>query len=188
MQAIFNTPDEDMHKRLKSPIANLFTPNNVPNYEPRIDEVLEVLHQKLDSKFIQHDRIFELGNWLQYFAFDVMGTLTFSKRYGFLESGTDVKSMLGTIKTFMRSSAPLTQIPWLDWCLRKNRVGDWFQRNFATQASMGILGFVGQAISEKKALLAKQKLEKPSEGVSADQDFLARYVEIAEKDPEIPPS
>lgn len=191
LQAIFNTPDEEMHKRLKSPIASLFTPNNVPAYEGRVDEVLKVLEGQLDSKFIHHDRVFELGNWLQFFAFDVMGTLTFSKRYGFLESGTDVSGMLGTIKTFMRSSAPMTQIPWLDWLLRKNMVGDWFQRTFATQASMGILGFVGQAISEKKALLAKQKAEQKGapqeESEKKTQDFLSRYVDIVERDPQVPP-
>ena len=196
LQAIFNTPDEDMHKRLKSPIASLFTPNNVPAYEGRVDEVLALLGARLDEQFLQHDRIFELGSWLQFFAFDVMGTLTFSKRYGFLETGKDVGRMLGTIKDFMRSSAPLTQIAWLDRLLRKNRVGDWLQRHFFTQASMGILGFVGKAIGEKRAALAAAAAEKAAgtgddahaaHGGKLGKDFLTHYVELQENDPQIPP-
>jgi cytochrome P450 len=194
LQAIFNTPDEDMHKRLKSPIASLFTPNNVPAYEGRVDEVLALLGARLDEQFLQHDRIFELGSWLQFFAFDVMGTLTFSKRYGFLETGKDVGRMLSTIKDFMRSSAPLTQIAWLDWLLRKNRVGDWLQRHFFTQASMGILGFVGKAIGEKRAALAAaEKANATAETTAAahggklGRDFLTHYVELQQNDPQIPP-
>lgn len=100
-----------MHKRLKGPIAPLFTPANVPSLEGRVDEVLECLREKLDQKFIENSEVFNLGQWLQFFAFDVMGTLTFSKRYGFLESGKDVGRMLGTIVDFMRSSAPVRYTP-----------------------------------------------------------------------------
>ena len=96
-----------MHKRLKTPIAPLFTPANLPSLEGRMDDVLECLQDKLDTKFINNSEVFNLGQWLQYFAFDVMGTLTFSKRYGFLETGKDVGRMLGTIVDFMRSSAPV---------------------------------------------------------------------------------
>jgi hypothetical protein len=38
---------------------------------------------KLDAKFIQNGVVINLGQWVKYFAFDVMGTMTFSKRYGF---------------------------------------------------------------------------------------------------------
>jgi hypothetical protein len=188
LQAIFNTPDENVHKQLKTPIANFFTLNNVPSYEGRVDEVLEVLQEKLESRFIGHDQVFELGSWVQFFAFDVMGTLTFSKRYGFLDTGKDVGRMLGTIRDFMRTAAPMTQIPWLDWTLRKNRIGDWFQRTFFTAASMGILGFVGKAINEKRELLANQKQEGMSQSDSKGlgKDFLTRYVEIQQSNPEIP--
>lgn len=37
-----------------------------------------------------------------------MGTLTFSKRYGFLDTGGDVKGMLSTIVEFMRTGAPVS--------------------------------------------------------------------------------
>lgn len=111
VQAIFNTQDEEMHKRLKSPIAPLFTPANVPSFEGRVDEVLECLREKLDQKFVVNSEVLDLGQWLQFFAFDVMGTLTFSKRYGFLDTGKDVGRMLGTIVDFMRTSAPVRYPP-----------------------------------------------------------------------------
>lgn len=187
LQAIFNTQDDDMHKRLKTPIAPLFTPGNVPSFEGRVDEVLECLREKLDEKFIENSEVFNLGQWLQFFAFDVMGTLTFSKRYGFLETGKDVGGMLGTIVDFMRSSAPLTQIPWLDWALRKNRIGDAFQRRFGVQASLGILGFVGRAIREKQGTMSNGENKDTGDKYGRGKDFLTRYIELQQNDPEVPP-
>lgn len=92
-----------MHKRLKSPIAPLFTLANVPSFEGRVDEVLDCLREKLDKRFVVNSGVFDLGQWLQFFAFDVMGTLTFSKRYGFLDTGKDVRRMVGTFVDFTRT-------------------------------------------------------------------------------------
>ena len=84
----------------------------------------------------------------------------------------------------------LTQIPWLDWALRKNRVGDFFQRTFGTQASLGILKFVANVIEEKKTTLSSSEYkdyEDPSNKYGRGKDFLTRYVELTQSDPEIPP-
>ena len=97
-----------MHKRLKSPIAPLFAPANVPSFEGRVDEVLECLRDKLDQNFTENSAVVDLGQWLQFFAFDVLGTLTFSKRYGFLDAGKNIGRMLGTIADFIRSAAPVS--------------------------------------------------------------------------------
>ncbi|KUI58293.1 Pisatin demethylase [Cytospora mali] len=195
LHAIFNTPDENIHKQLKSPIANFFTPNNVLLYESHVDDVLTVLQEKLDSKYIGHDQIFELSSWMQFFAFDVMGTLTFSKRYGFLDTGKDVGNMLKNIKDFMRTAAPWTQIPQLDAILRKNRIGDWVQRHFFTAASMGILGFVGKAIEEKREVLGTKRQSRDGTAqldnkttTGNEKDFLTRYLEILEASPKTVPA
>ncbi|KZL80416.1 benzoate 4-monooxygenase cytochrome [Colletotrichum incanum] len=187
LEAIFNTTSDEIHKSLKGPIAPLFTLANIPYLEPRVDEVLECLREKLDEKFVHNSVVINLGRWVQYFAFDVMGTLTFSKRYGFLDTGKDVGRMLETIVDFMRISAPYTQIPWFDKLLRKNRVGDFLQRTFGLQASMGILAFVGKAINEKKQELEKLGTTPEDDKYGRGKDFLTRYIEIVEKDSSVPP-
>lgn len=107
LEAIFNTTSDEIHKSLKQPIASLFTLANVPYLEPRVDEVLECLREKLDAKFVHNDVVVNLGQWVKYFAFDTMGTMTFSKRYGFLDAGKDVGKILQNIVEFMRISAPV---------------------------------------------------------------------------------
>lgn len=108
MPAVFNTRDENLHKKLKSPIAQLFSLSNVLPLEGFVTEVLGVLCEQLDSRFAETRETFDLADWLQYFAFDVMGTLTFSRRYGFIEKGQDVNNMLTTIWTYMTTAAPVS--------------------------------------------------------------------------------
>lgn len=76
-------------------------------HEGLVNDVIRVVQDKFDNRFCANEEVFNLGQWLQFFAFDVMGTLTFSKRYGFLDEGRDVGGMLEAIILYMRTSAPV---------------------------------------------------------------------------------
>lgn len=119
--AIFTTQDEQQHKTLKTPVASLYSLSNATTFEPFIDEVLGVMFKQLDQRFVKTQATFDLSDWLQYFAFDVMGTMTFSKRYGFLESGTDENGLLRAIWDFMLTIGPVSRFcSWYD-----NRKRSW---------------------------------------------------------------
>ena len=108
--AIFNSRDEKVHKTMKNPIAPLFSVTNAATLEDHIDEVLQSFAENIEKRFAEFGNVFDLGSWLQYFAFDVMGTMTFSKRYGFLDQGEDVRGMLGAISAFMKTVAPVSSM------------------------------------------------------------------------------
>ena len=108
MPLVFNTRDEKLHKQLKNPIAPIFSLSNVLTFERFVDRVLEILFHQLDERQVQSHNTFDFGNWLQFFAFEVMGTMTFSKRYGFLENGKDVNGMLEAIWNFIKTAAPVS--------------------------------------------------------------------------------
>lgn len=107
MLAVFNTQDEDMHKWIKNPIAPLFTLSRTISLERTVDGVLGCLAHQLDTRFSPNREVLELGDWLQFFAFDVMGTMTFSRRYGFLDEGQDVQGRIATIFNYMKAAAPV---------------------------------------------------------------------------------
>ncbi|KAI0204034.1 putative benzoate 4-monooxygenase cytochrome P450 [Astrocystis sublimbata] len=187
LHAVFNTTDEAILKQIKPPIAPMFSVTNANSFEPLVDRVLECMHENLDRRFVETSEICNLGQWLQYFAFDVMGTLTFSKRYGFLDSGSDANGMLSTIIDFMRASAPMTQIPWLDKITRKNLLADKIRQLFGRTASLSILSFVAEAIAEKRELLKAQRSNSKL-AVDGEKDFLTRFIELQENSPEKIPS
>ncbi|EED22579.1 cytochrome P450 oxidoreductase, putative [Talaromyces stipitatus ATCC 10500] len=180
LPAVFNTRDENLHKVIKTPIAPLFSLSNILPLEVFVNRVLEVLFQQLDTRFVSSGDTFDLADWLQYFAFDVMGTLTFSKRYGFLEHGRDVNNMLLTIWTYMSNCAPMTQIPWFDVVWNKNAFITLFRR----ASGLSILGHVGELIADRR-----QRRNTPSavsDEKASDRDMLSRFFELQEKDSKIP--
>jgi hypothetical protein len=75
--------------------------------EPLIDQTLEILFRQLDQRFGATGRSLDIAEWLQFFAFDVMGMLSFSERHGFLEQGRDVRGILGGTWSFMKTVAPV---------------------------------------------------------------------------------
>lgn len=89
-------------------MAPLYSATNAMAFEPIIDDVLRCFTKNVNDRYLQHGTIFDLAKWLQYYAFDVMGMLTFSKRYSFLDEGGDVGGMLGAIYTYMENAAPVS--------------------------------------------------------------------------------
>ena len=47
------------------------------------------------------DGVVDLSKWLLYFAFDVMGNLTYSVKHGFIESGQDVGGIIAYVQDFL---------------------------------------------------------------------------------------
>ncbi|KAK0723562.1 putative cytochrome P450 oxidoreductase [Lasiosphaeria miniovina] len=180
LPAVFNTRDEELHKKIKSPIAPLFSLSNTLPLEVFVDKTISVMMEQLDKRFVDSGAVFDLSEWLQYFAFDVMGTLTFSKRYGFLEEGRDVNSMLSTIWQYMKRAAPYTQIPWFDDIWNKTN----FMAMFRSASGFTILGLVAKHIADRKAARITGKGADHGRG---DRDMLSQFFELTTNNASLPP-
>lgn len=72
----------------------------VVGYEEIVDTVIEIFLKELDKRFTRMpnvDGAIDVYTWFSYFAFDVMGSLSYGGRHGFLESGEDVHGMLVSV-------------------------------------------------------------------------------------------
>ncbi len=79
----------------------------------------------------------------------------------------------------------MTQVPWLDKVMRKNPIADLLQRLLRRTASLSILEFVAKAIEEKREELAHDET-KSGDKMDQRKDFLTRFIELRENNPEIP--
>ena len=79
----------------------------------------------------------------------------------------------------------MTQTPLLDRVLWKNRVADTLRVSFGRTASLSILGFVAKAINEKREKLANGEI-KIGKASGERKDFLTRFIELQEKNSDIP--
>lgn len=69
--SLFTTLDEGYHAKYKRPIANAYSMSTMVDFEPLIDSTSELFMSRLDE-FVESKATFDLGQWLQMYAFDVM--------------------------------------------------------------------------------------------------------------------
>ncbi|KAF7715240.1 Uncharacterized protein PECH_008736 [Penicillium ucsense] len=84
-------PTRHIHK--KRSLAAGFSITNIAKAEPYIDNVLSVLRTRFDE-LCKSGAPVEFQNWFSYYAFDVLGEVTFSKSFGFVESGSDIRNAI----------------------------------------------------------------------------------------------
>lgn len=82
-------------------------------FEPFVDSTTtEFLHQ-LEQRFANRPceaGVCDLGTWLQYYAFDVIGELTYSQRLGFVDHGKDVDGIIKSLEWLLNYAAVVG--PW----------------------------------------------------------------------------
>ena len=98
---IFAAQDEAVHRALKKPVSGSYSMSTLVNFEPYVDTTMRVFCDQLKARFVRDSGDMsppcDFGQWLQMFAFDVIGEMTFSRRLGFLETGEDVNHVMASI-------------------------------------------------------------------------------------------
>lgn len=82
---------------MKRPVSNLYSLSNVLHHEGLVDHTIELFISELKRKFADTDSACNIDDWLHFFAFDVMSEVTFARRIGFIERGTDVDGTIAGI-------------------------------------------------------------------------------------------
>jgi len=67
-----------------------------------------VFLDKTQEMYASTGKTCSFSQWLQYFAFDVIGDLTWSKRLGFVEEDRDVDGIIGFIQRFLSYAGPVS--------------------------------------------------------------------------------
>jgi hypothetical protein len=116
---IFTETREAVHAQKKR-VANVpYTMAAMQQLGPFIEDTIELLVFKLDQ-FADGSANIDLGEWLHFFAFDVLGEVAFSRKFGFLDEGFDVENAIRTIDDSQWYNGIVGQVPELDYLLRKN--------------------------------------------------------------------
>jgi cytochrome P450 len=188
------TTDEAQHAAMKKPIAASYSLSTLKEFEPLLDSTTAVFLSRLDELFASTGKVCDMSAWLQWYAFDVIGELTFSKRLGFLESAKDIDGIISSVSwNFDRCSA-LGQMPWLDSLTYKNPI---YLRFFAKPVSNPILIYGRKLMEERvkgvdedgrpEVEIKDPKLEeKVLHGtIPSKPDFLSRFLALHEEQPDV---
>lgn len=118
MPSMFSIRDPAQHQALRRPVAQKFSMSSIRVLEPFADECTDIF---LDSMRKLEGQVVDLGDWLQWYAFDVIGAITFQRRFGFMEKQEDVLEMIGSIDTSLRYAALAGQVPTVHKWLMGNK-------------------------------------------------------------------
>ncbi|RSL89717.1 hypothetical protein CEP52_014809 [Fusarium oligoseptatum] len=181
LETMFNTANDRYHARLRRSVSNAYAMSTLVAFEPFVDSTSTEFLKQLKSRFADRagdEGICDFGAWLQYYAFDVIGELTFSKRLGFVETGRDVDNIIRDLEGFLNYVSWIGQIPFLDRLFIKNPIKIWMAKNGLLNSSAPVAEFA------KKHVIERQREEESGIAKAPRRDFLNRFKEARAKDPE----
>ncbi|CVK95404.1 related to pisatin demethylase cytochrome P450 [Fusarium mangiferae] len=118
MQSMFTTTDPEEHKALKRPVAQKFSMTSLRTLECMVDPCSEIFS---NSMLDLQGQVIDLGAWCQWYAFDVIGAITFSRRFGFMENRQDINNVISGIEAGLKYAGIVGQIPSLHRFLLGNQ-------------------------------------------------------------------
>jgi hypothetical protein len=146
---IFTEIREDVHAQKKR-IANVpYSMAAMQQLSPFINDTIELLMRRIEDHRAEtaggspKSPVFDLGAYLHYFAFDVLGEVAFSRSFGFLAEGKDIDNAIKTIDNSQAYNGIVGQIPEVDLLLRRNPLRKLFP-----------------ALDTKNALITRMALEE----------------------------
>ena len=82
--------------------------SSLVSYEPLVDSTIDVFLDQTQSLFANTGESCNFSRWLQFFAADVIGDLTWSRRLGFVEKNEDVDGIIGFLGDFLNYVGPVS--------------------------------------------------------------------------------
>ena len=177
-----NIAEHDAERKKYQRAYNMST---MTSYEHYVDDCVALFTQRL-HEMAKMGNFVDMAWWLQCFAFDVIGEITFSKRFGFLDQGEDVNGLVQTVHGHLKQSSHL------------GIYNEFLGLLFAVVDLLSKLGFSGGAekmwfAQQTESMLNQRKVEveKAAEaghdlGEQDDgspKDFLTKFMEAHQKDP-----
>ncbi|KAF7187556.1 Pisatin demethylase [Pseudocercospora fuligena] len=178
---LFSQRDVAQHDRDRRKYNYAYTMSAMVSYEKYVDDCVELLSCKL----AEQKGPIDMAWWLHCFAFDVIGAITFSKRFRFLDAGEDVQGLIETVHgnalyatvfgIFHELYALIFHVKaWLSKVGILNASGQAFMQDFAG----GLLRTRRQQLES----IDKGELN-PEVDDDRPKDFLAKYMGQHLKDP-----
>ncbi|KAJ0108418.1 hypothetical protein J7T55_005395 [Diaporthe amygdali] len=187
LQSLFNTTDEQFHARLRRAVSNAYAMSTLVTFEPLVDTTTVAFLEQLKKRFSglsNGEGICDFGTWLQYYAFDVIGELTYSKRLGFVDRGIDVDHIIGNLERLLNYVSVVGQLPFLDRILFKNPIRLWMSKKKLLNSNTPVVQFARERMADRKDQIEKGISARPSGPGPERRDFLSRFIDARGKDPE----
>ncbi|KAL9048643.1 MAG: hypothetical protein Q9162_007621 [Coniocarpon cinnabarinum] len=118
----FSARNEQLHDYILRPIKSSFSLTSVLKFEGRVDSTLDYFVEKLKNEYAMPQLACPINEVLAYFAFDVIGEMTFSSRLGLLDGDPEMRAFMKQNEKTLNYLGLVGQMPWLGALLRNRFV------------------------------------------------------------------
>lgn len=108
LPSLFSTTSEPFHAQLRRSVNSAFSMSTLIQYEPFVDSTTELFLERTEELFVKSGESCNFSRWLQFYAFDVIGEMTYSKRHGFLEENKDIEGIIDYISKLFDYVGPVS--------------------------------------------------------------------------------
>lgn len=182
--SIFPHRDVRKHAELRKLFQGLYSLSTIVTYEGYVDECTDILTRRL-QEFARDEKPVNLGHWFQCYAFDVIANITYSERFGFLDTGEDVGGVFKSLWTSMWYSSLIGIYP--EWHPTLYGLTEKVKGSGAAARSY-VLGVVGKMVQKRK--MANQNAESGKvvgkdgqKDLGMPEDFLTKIMEAQQRNP-----
>ncbi|KAF2101842.1 pisatin demethylase [Rhizodiscina lignyota] len=187
VQSLFSTLNEAYHARYRRCVNSAFAMTSLVSYEPLIDSTMDAFLSQTQKLFANTGESCKFNKWLQYYAFDVIGEITWAKRLGFVERNEDVDGIIAFIDRFLSYAGPIGQMPVLDLLLEKNPIRLYCQRLGLSNTVFPVTAFAQARSAEREPEMAKIRANGLKDSPGRDKkgtDLLSKFVNAQHENPE----
>lgn len=98
--SLFTHRSNEQHAKDRRKYQAMYSMSALVSYEKYVDECASIFGERLTG-FAQSGARVDFPHWLQCYAFDVIGDITYSKRFGFLDKGEDIQGIMRALDNQM---------------------------------------------------------------------------------------
>ena len=203
---VFSVRDDRLHKDIKRRVHAAYTTNAMRGWEGRVDECVSLFLAGMGRMTVkripfggdgagwktggveQGDHTsdfgspFDLGTWLHWFAFDVISSISFSNRLGFMEKEEDVGGIIDAIERRLMYNSTIGQWPVLNKWLLGSKFGKMVLTRFEffrkLDAAGYVVGFAAKQLRQRNKIVEEDGAGNGD--VAGDVDMLARFKRFRE--------
>ncbi|KAK0642221.1 cytochrome P450 [Cercophora newfieldiana] len=147
---LFAQPDPELHAMAKRPVAKYYTTGAALALEPQMDRAISELMTQLDERFAKRAKPCDLWRWSLYLTWDLSSYIIFSRRFGYLERGSDFDNSIALSAGINSYFQTVGQMPWLDFLLDKNPVMKIGPAPFINLTKIAVDGYTARLTGQDK--------------------------------------
>jgi cytochrome P450 len=203
LASLFSTTDNNFHSRFRRCVNSAFSMSSLVQYEPFVDNTTKLFLDQTSRLFANKASGCDFTRWLQFYAFDVIGEITYSKRHGFIEKNEDVEGIVSYLSNLFLYVAPVSrqehnrdlplltatqigQIPILDRFLYKNPLYMKLSQWGFSDATMPIARFARNRMAERLGTkpVETEETEDPEAPTVKSADLLSKFLSAQSSHPD----